>query len=44
MPKGQQKSNKEIKKPKKDKTAAAAPASFAKGISESNSAPKKKGK
>ena len=44
MPKGQQKSNKEIKKPKKDKTAAAAPVSFAKGLSESDTAPKKKGK
>jgi hypothetical protein len=44
MAKGQQKSNKEIKKPKKDKTAAAAPVSFAKGISETSSTPKKKGK
>ena len=44
MPKGQQKSNKEIKKPKKDKTAAPAPASFAKAISESSGTPKKKGK
>jgi hypothetical protein len=43
MPKGQQKSNKEIKKPKKDKTATAAPASFSKGLSESGSTPKKKG-
>ena len=44
MPKGQQKSNKEVKKPKKDKAAAAAPTSFAKGLSESDSTPKKKGK
>lgn len=43
MPKGQQKSNKEVKKPKKDKTAAAAPMSFAKGVSEASSPPKKKG-
>ncbi len=44
MAKGQQKSNKEIKKPKKDKAASAAPASFEKGLTESNSTPKKKGK
>ena len=44
MPKGQQKSNKEVKKPKKDKTAPAAPASFAKGLSDSDGASKKKGK
>ena len=45
MAKGQQKSNKEVKKPKKDKTAAAAPApSFEKGLTESSSTPKKKGK
>jgi hypothetical protein len=44
MAKGQQKSNKEIKKPKKEKPAAAAPSSFARGISESNSSSKKKGK
>ncbi|EYD75608.1 hypothetical protein Rumeso_02824 [Rubellimicrobium mesophilum DSM 19309] len=44
MPKGQQKSNKEIKKPKKDKVAPAAPTSFAKELSESDSTPTKKGK
>jgi len=44
MAKGQQKSNKEIKKPKKDKTAAAAPASFAKGTSETGSTSMKKDK
>ena len=44
MAKGQQKSNKEIKKPKKDKTAAAAPASFERGRTEANRMPKKKGK
>lgn len=44
MPKGQQKSNKEVKKPKKDKAAAAAPVSFAKGLTETNSTPKKKDK
>lgn len=44
MPKGQQKSNKEIKKPKKEKAAAATPISFAKGLSESDPTPKKKGK
>ncbi|WP_256439112.1 hypothetical protein [Rubellimicrobium arenae] len=44
MPKGQQKSNKEIKKPKKDKTAPAAPTSFSKGILDSDSSSKKKGK
>ena len=44
MAKGQQKSNKEIKKPKKEKPTAAAPTSFTKGISDSNSTAKKKGK
>jgi len=44
MPKGQQKPNKEIKKPKKDKTAKLAPARFAKAISDSAGSPKKKGK
>jgi hypothetical protein len=44
MAKSQQKSNKEIKKPKKDKAAAAAPATVEKGPSETNSTPKKKGK
>lgn len=33
MAKGQMKSNKEIKKPKKDKKPVAAPAGFEKGIS-----------
>jgi hypothetical protein len=44
MAKGQKKSNKEIKKPKKDKTAAAAPSTFEKAISEASSGSKKKGK
>ena len=44
MAKGQQKSNKEIKKPKKDRPAAAAPASFEKGLTESSNSSKKKGK
>jgi hypothetical protein len=44
MAKSQQKSNREIKKPKKDKTAAAAPASFEKGLTETSSTPKQKGK
>lgn len=44
MAKGQQKSNKEIKKPKKEKSATAAPMSFEKRVSESNSTTKKKGK
>ncbi len=44
MAKGQQKLNKEIKKPRKDKTAAAAPASFEMGLTETTSTPKKKGK
>ena len=43
MPKGQQKSNKEIKKPKKDKAVAAAPSGFAKASSEPNGTSKKKG-
>lgn len=42
MPKGQQKSNKEIKKPKKEKPSAAPAASFEKGLSPSSSTPKKK--
>ncbi|MDO9526008.1 MAG: hypothetical protein Q7J57_10820 [Gemmobacter sp.] len=33
MAKGQMRSNKEVKKPKKDKTKTAAPATFSKGIS-----------
>ena len=44
MAKGQQKSNKEIKRPKKEKPAAAAPASFEKRLTESTITPKKKGK
>ena len=44
MAKGQQKSNKEIKKPKKDKAAAAASPSFAKGLTDTSSTPKKKDK
>jgi hypothetical protein len=44
MAKGQQKSNKEIKKPKKEKPTTAAPASFEKGLTESSSTSKKKGK
>ncbi len=44
MAKSQQKSNKEIRKPKKDKTAAAASPSFEKGLTETSSTPKKKGK
>jgi hypothetical protein len=43
MAKGQQKSNKEIKKPKKVKTTAAPAATFEKGLSGSNGSPKKKG-
>ena len=43
MPKGQQKSNKEIKKPKKDKTVAAAPSGFAKSSSQPGGTAKKKG-
>jgi hypothetical protein len=43
MAKGQQKSNKEIKKPKKEKPSAAPAASFEKGLSASSAPPKKKG-
>ena len=43
MAKGQQKSNKEIKKPKKEKPSAAPAASFEKGLSPSGAPPKKKG-
>jgi hypothetical protein len=43
MPKGQQKSNKEIKKPKKEKAAPAAPPPFAKGAPSAGEATKKKG-
>lgn len=43
MAKGQLRSNKEVKKPKKDKKPAAAPAGFEKGISGNTgkAAPKK---
>ena len=44
MPKGQQKSNKEAKKPKKEKATAAPAASFEKGLTETSSTPKQKGK
>jgi hypothetical protein len=44
MPKGEQKSNKEKKKPKKEKAAPAAAGGFAKGVSDSDGASKKKGK
>ena len=43
MPKGQQKSNKEIKKPKKEKPSTAPVASFEKGLNPSSNPPKKKG-
>ncbi len=42
MAKGQQKSSKEIKKPKKDRTTAAPAPSFEKGLTEGSSTPKKK--
>jgi hypothetical protein len=43
MSKGQQRSNREIKKPKKKKEPVAAPSVFSKGLSASAVAPKKKG-
>lgn len=43
MAKGQQKSNKEIKKPKKEKPSAAPAASFEKGLSASSAPRKEKG-
>ena len=43
MAKGQQKSNKEVKKPKQKKAASAAPAGFEKGLSANGDGPKKKG-
>ena len=43
MPKGQQKSNKEIKTPKKEKPSAAPAPSFEKGLNPSSGTPKKKG-
>jgi len=43
MAKGQQKSNKEIKKPKQKKVAPTSPALFEKGVLASGEATKKKG-
>ena len=43
MAKGQMRPQKEVKKPKKDKTAKAAPASFEKGVSATGEVVKKKG-
>lgn len=43
MSKGQQRSNREIKKPKKKKEPAAAASVFGKGLSPSAAPPKKKG-
>lgn len=43
MAKGQQRSNREIKKPKQKKAPAPAPASFEKGQLASVGSPKKKG-
>ena len=43
MAKGQMRPKKEVKKPKKDKTAKAAPVSFEKGISANGENVKKKG-
>jgi hypothetical protein len=43
MAKGQQRSNKETKKPKKTKEAAPAPAGMTKGIVATSATPKKKG-
>ena len=42
MAKGQKRPTKEVRKPKKKKEEAAAPMSFAKGISASSTLPKKK--
>jgi hypothetical protein len=42
MAKGQMRSNKEVKKPKKVKTAAPSPAAFAKGQTEGSLGAKKK--
>lgn len=42
MAKGQQRGNRETKKPKKAKAAAPAPATFIKGISEAQMTAKKK--
>lgn len=43
MAKGQQKSNKEVKKPKQKKPVATASAGFEKGLSANGDGPKKKG-
>jgi len=43
MSKGQQRSNREPKKPKKKKEPAAAPSAFGKGLSAAAVPPKKKG-
>lgn len=43
MAKGQMRPKKEVKKPKKDKAAKAAPASFEKGLSATGEGGKKKG-
>ncbi|MEZ0213915.1 MAG: hypothetical protein ACAH27_13345 [Xanthobacteraceae bacterium] len=43
MAKGQVRGNREVKKPKKPKEPAPAPALFAKGVSASAGLPKKKG-
>ena len=43
MPKGRQKSNKEVKKAKKEKPSAAPAGSLEKGLNPSNDPPKKKG-
>lgn len=43
MAKGQLRSNREAKKPKKKKEAVAAPSAFARGPSASTGVPKKKG-
>jgi hypothetical protein len=43
MAKGQMRPKKEVKKPKKDKTAKASPASFEKGVSATGEGGKKKG-
>ena len=43
MAKGQMRPQKEVKKPKKDKAAKAAPASFEKGLSSTSESGRKKG-
>lgn len=42
MAKGQQRSNREVRKPKKPKTAAATPAAPMKGLTDADVHPKKK--